>query len=275
MSMMEEYKTPASWKNQPLEVSSDREEEEEEEDDDDMPIQEGTGSQGQRTMEMGGSGKLAVKKGPKSPMARLPNVLIEGPEPSQDLSFKWVQRNPKVQLIEQGVAISDFDLQCKIRDLASEYKLVKVLTETREHKENRERFINAPPAATKLNRYKELEPFKHTRVRLAQRNADVYDSFINANYINSSTSQNDQLFIATQGTLAETTENFWRMIWQENVQLCLMLTCVYEGTIHKCHQYFPAQIEEFLEFKDLRVTLISVESVMPSLIKRKIRIHND
>lgn len=33
-------------------------------------------------MEMGGSGKLAVKKGPKSPMARLPNVLIEGPEPS-------------------------------------------------------------------------------------------------------------------------------------------------------------------------------------------------
>jgi len=23
-------------------------------------------------------------------MARLPNVLIEGPEPSQDLSYKWV-----------------------------------------------------------------------------------------------------------------------------------------------------------------------------------------
>lgn len=130
-------------------------------------------------------------------MARLPNVLIEGPEPSQDLSYKWVQRNPKVQLIEQGVSINEFDLQCKLRDLASEFKLVKVLTETREHKENRERFDNAPPAATKLNRYKELEPFKHTRVRLAQRNANVYDSYINANYVNSSTSQNDQLFIAT------------------------------------------------------------------------------
>ena len=79
--MMEEHKTPASWKKQPFAISSDQEEEEEDEDDD-MPIQEGTGSQGQRTMEMGGSGKLAVKKGPKSPMARLPNVLIEGPEPS-------------------------------------------------------------------------------------------------------------------------------------------------------------------------------------------------
>lgn len=43
---------------------------------------------------------MPIKKGPKSPLARLPNVLIEGPEPSQDLSYKWVQRNPKVQLIE-------------------------------------------------------------------------------------------------------------------------------------------------------------------------------
>ena len=38
---------------------------------------------------------------------------------------------------------------------------------------------------------------KHTRVRLLQRNEDIYDSYINANYINTSTSRNDQLFIAT------------------------------------------------------------------------------
>lgn len=54
-----------------------------------------------------------------------------------------------------------------------------------------------------------------------------------------------------------------------------MLTCVYEGTIHKCHQYFPTQIEEYLLFEDtLKVTLISVESLMPSLIKRKIKLQN-
>jgi hypothetical protein len=50
--------------------------------------------------------------------------------------------------------------------LASEFKLIKVLTETREHKENRERFENAPASATKMNRYTELEPFKHTTVIL-------------------------------------------------------------------------------------------------------------
>lgn len=46
---------------------------------------------------------------PKSPVALTPYVLVEGPEPSQDLSYKWVQRNAKVQLIEQGINIDDFD----------------------------------------------------------------------------------------------------------------------------------------------------------------------
>ena len=52
----------------------------------------------------------------------------------------------------------------------------------------------------------------HTRVRLAQRGAEFSDSYINANYINSITNVNDKAFIATQGPLPNTKENFWRMI---------------------------------------------------------------
>lgn len=48
-----------------------------------------------------------------------------------------------------------------------------------------------------FNRYTDLKPFKHTRVRLAQRGADISDSYINANYINSAVKSNDQVFIAT------------------------------------------------------------------------------
>jgi protein tyrosine phosphatase len=62
----------------------------------------------------------------------------------------------------------------------------------------------------------------------------VNDSYINANYINTSTSQNDQFFIATQGPLQQTIENFWRMIWQERVHLIVMLTCVKESGKVKC-----------------------------------------
>lgn len=65
------------------------------------------------------------------------------------------------------------------------------------------------------------------------------------------------------------------MIWQERVHLIVMLTCVKEGGKVKCDQYFPTQIEEQFTFEfSYGVTLISAESVMPNLIKRKIRIQS-
>ena len=84
----------------------------------------------------------------------IPYVLIEGPEPSQDLSYKWVQRNAKVQVIEQGIAIEDFSHQCKLRDLDTEYRLLRKLTETKEHLANQE----TEKASLKLNRYSDLKP---------------------------------------------------------------------------------------------------------------------
>ena len=68
-----------------------------------------------------------------------------------------------------------------------------------------------------------------------QRNEDIHDSYINANYVNSSIAHNDQLFIATQGPLEKTAENFWRMVDQENLSLIVMLTATKEHGRTKCH----------------------------------------
>ena len=68
--------------------------------------------------------------------------------------------------------------------------MLRKLTETKEHLQNQEVFEKKSQSVL-LNRYTELKPFKHTRVRLLQRNEDVYDSYINANYINSSVGKND------------------------------------------------------------------------------------
>lgn len=117
---------------------------------------------------------------------------------------------------------------------------------------------------------------KHTRVRLIQRNEDIYDSYINANFINTSVSRNDQLFIATQGPLDSTIENFWRMVDQEQVSLVVMLTHLQEHTKVKCNQYWPSQVWENetiagIPFDDDKeVLLVSVESLMPNLIKRRL-----
>ena len=106
-------------------------------------------------------------------------VLVEGPEPSQDLSYIWVQKFKEVQLLEQGIPLADYERQALVRDLNTEFRLLRKLTETKQHLANQETY------GQNLNRYSDLKPFKHTKVRLMQRTADIADSYINANYINS------------------------------------------------------------------------------------------
>lgn len=122
-----------------------------------------------------------------------------------------------------------------------------------------------------------MKPFKHTRVRLVQRGADITDSYINANYINSVLG-NDQAFIATQGPLPTTKENFWRMILQENCQLIINLTKTKEHGQTKCDQYWPSEVGESLKFEEngqvMQIILMSCESVMTNLIRRKLKIIN-
>jgi len=179
-----------------------------------------------------------------------------------------VLKYSNVAEIERGVQLHEFRESMDARDLDAEFRLVRKLTETKEHLQNQEAFDKKK--SSQLNRYAELKPFKHTRVRLPQRNEDPYDSYINANYINSSTIRNDQLFIATQGPLESTVENFWRMVDHEKVSLIVMLTHTKEHNKVKCHQYWPAEIEEGIVFdKNKEMSLISIESLMPNLIKRK------
>lgn len=112
-----------------------------------------------------------------------------------------------------------------------------------------------------------------------QRGADIADSYINANYLNSSIQMNDQAFIATQGPLPHTKENFWRMILQENTRLIINLTKTKEHGKIKCDQYWPNEVGESFSFDEsgqvIKVTLISSESLIKNLIRRKLKIMNE
>lgn len=57
---------------------------------DDSSEEEGSSGSQQFVVNNGSAGSERNKKAPKSPAALMPYVLIEGPEPSQDLSYKWV-----------------------------------------------------------------------------------------------------------------------------------------------------------------------------------------
>lgn len=85
------------------------------------------------------------------------------------------------------------------------------------------------------NRYNNIWPFEHSRVRL-ERPISAECDYINANYIGSSHS--DKNYIATQGPIPATFADYWNMIWQNQVRVVVMLTAESEGGQVKAHNYW-------------------------------------
>ncbi|XP_071116952.1 uncharacterized protein [Haliotis cracherodii] len=86
------------------------------------------------------------------------------------------------------------------------------------------------------NRYKDILPFDATRVPLEIENEDDSD-YINASYIDGYMDQTH--YVATQGPLEHTKNDFWRMIWQLNTAKIVMVTNLMESGKFKCYGYWP------------------------------------
>lgn len=99
------------------------------------------------------------------------------------------------------------------------------------------------------NRYRDISPYDCTRVVLL--NAESGD-YINANYVNMEIPPSGTInrYIATQGPLSTTVNDFWRMVQQESSHLVVMLTTVMERGRPKCHQYWPSADEEPLQLSE-------------------------
>ena len=76
-----------------------------------------------------------------------------------------------------------------------------------------------------FNNYITLYTVDHTRVVLTETDADVVGSdYINANYISGEVPGSEGRYIATQGCLPCTVNDFWIMIWQEKTRVIVMTT---------------------------------------------------
>ncbi|KAF8786934.1 Receptor-type tyrosine-protein phosphatase like protein [Argiope bruennichi] len=100
------------------------------------------------------------------------------------------------------------------------------------------KFVSANLPVNKFkNRLMNILPYESTRVCLQPiRGVDGSD-YINASFIDGYKYRN--AYIATQGPLPETTEDFWRMLWEHNSNIVVMLTKLKEMGREKCHQYWP------------------------------------
>ncbi|CAL8256023.1 unnamed protein product [Merluccius merluccius] len=102
------------------------------------------------------------------------------------------------------------------------------------------RFISANLPCNKFkNRLVNIMPFESSRVCLQPIRGVEGSDYINASFIDGYRQQ--KAYMATQGPLAETTEDFWRMLWEHNSTIVVMLTKLREMGREKCHQYWPAE----------------------------------
>ncbi|XP_038636399.1 receptor-type tyrosine-protein phosphatase beta isoform X1 [Scyliorhinus canicula] len=121
------------------------------------------------------------------------------------------------------------------------------------------------------NRYNNILPYDSTRVKLTYIDDDPCSDYINASYIPGCNFRRE--YIATQGPLPGTKDDFWKMVWEQNVHNIVMVTqCVEKGRV-KCDHYWPFD-HDALYYGDLIVQMLS-ESVLPEWTIREFKICNE
>ncbi|XP_072297381.1 receptor-type tyrosine-protein phosphatase S-like isoform X2 [Eucyclogobius newberryi] len=131
----------------------------------------------------------------------------------------------KLSKVESGEHVTGMELE------------FKRLANTKAHTS---RFVTANLPCNKFkNRLVNIMPYETTRVCLQPIRGLEGSDYVNASYIDGYRQQRG--YIATQGPLAETTEDFWRMLWEHNSTIVVMLTKLREMGREKCHQYWPAE----------------------------------
>lgn len=112
------------------------------------------------------------------------------------------------------------------------------------------------------NRYNSIWPYEHSRVKL-QGVCEGGCDYVNANHVQATWS--NKRYIATQGPLPTTFNDFWNVVWQQDVRVVVMLTAEQEGGQVKAHNYWGSKQYGHLQLNFLGEHRASLE---PSKIHR-------
>ncbi|GFR43930.1 hypothetical protein Agub_g5068, partial [Astrephomene gubernaculifera] len=120
------------------------------------------------------------------------------------------------------------------------------------------------------NRYFNVLPFDYNRVKIKGEDGQDY---INASLVQSGPAESPSwCYIAAQGPLASTVDDFWKMVFENNCSILIMLTRTVENNHIKCADYFNQRPGETAKFGPYRVTTTDVQEVSPDITKRTLKL---
>lgn len=94
------------------------------------------------------------------------------------------------------------------------------------------------PENAERNRFRDVVPYEQNRVELVP-TKENNTGYVNASHIKVTVAGEDWHYIATQGPLPHTCHDFWQMVWEQGVNVIVMVTAEEEGGKPKTHRYWP------------------------------------
>ncbi|XP_076577839.1 receptor-type tyrosine-protein phosphatase O isoform X1 [Chaetodon auriga] len=180
----------------------------------------------------------------------------------------WSKTALKKRKLTSPVQLDDFDTYFKEMSKDSAYKFSLQFEELKSVGLDLSHDAADLPVNRPKNRYTNILPYDFSRVKLISMHNDEGSDYINANYIPGY--KHGKEYIATQGPLPETRNDFWKMVLQQKSPIIVMLTQCNERRRVKCDHYWPFTDEPVM-YGEISVEMLS-ESESPEWTIRKFRL---
>ncbi|XP_063352944.1 tyrosine-protein phosphatase non-receptor type 21 isoform X2 [Pelmatolapia mariae] len=173
-----------------------------------------------------------MKKGAKSEVKKM------GPLKVAHLNGLSISRQPVHSEIKDEPERASNDERCKVLEQHMEKGEVLKEYESIPKRPRGECTIAQLPESGDRNRFQDVLPYDDTRVELVP-TKENNTGYINASHIRMTVGGQEWNYIASQGPMSHTCQDFWQMVWEQGVSIIAMVTAEEESGREKSFRYWP------------------------------------
>nr|XP_043903329.1 tyrosine-protein phosphatase non-receptor type 21 isoform X1 [Solea senegalensis] len=185
---------------------------------------------GKKTVE--GLPPPGMKKGSRSEVKKM------GPLKVAKLNGLSVSRQPIYDELKDDPEQASNDERCKLLEQHMDRGELLKEYETIPKRPGGEYTIALLQESGDKNRFQDVLPYDSTRVELVP-TKENNTGYINASHIRITVAGLEWNYIASQGPMSNTCQDFWQMVWEQGVSIIAMVTAEEENGREKSFRYWP------------------------------------